>query len=287
MAPKDKHDLSYYGKCMLGGVLACGFTHTGIVPLDIVKCRKQVFPDEYKSISQGFSKLKAVEGYKGFTLGWMPTFIGYSLQGLGKFGFYEVFKDVYAKAVGEENSIKYRKLGWGISSACAEVIADVLLCPFEATKVRIQTSRTGTYPTNFFVAFRKLIAEEGAFGLYKGITPLWCRQVPYTIVKFMAFEEIVEQFYRRVFYSKPKNEYSRGVQLGVTFASGYMAGVFCAIVSHPADTIVSKLYNIKSDAGVVDSIKLIYKKIGFKGLWSGLTARILMVGTLTGFQWWI
>ena len=24
--------------------------------------------------------------------------------------------------------------------------------------------------------------------------------------------------------------------------SGYLAGVFCAIVSHPADTILSKLY---------------------------------------------
>lgn len=43
MAPKDKHDLSYYLKCMVGGVLACGVTHTGIVPIDIVKCRKQVF----------------------------------------------------------------------------------------------------------------------------------------------------------------------------------------------------------------------------------------------------
>ena len=30
-------------------------------------------------------------------------------------------------------------------------------------------------------------------------------------------------------------------QLVVTFIAGYIAGVFCAIVSHPADTIVSKL----------------------------------------------
>ena len=28
-------------------------------------------------------------------------------------------------------------------------------------------------------------------------------------------------------------------QLMVTFAAGYIAGVFCAIVSHPADNIVS------------------------------------------------
>ena len=286
MAP-DKHDLSYYLKCMAGGVLACGVTHTGIVPLDLVKCRKQVYPSEYKSITAGFAKIRAQEGTMALTLGAAPTFIGYSLQGLGKFGFYEVFKDVYNKILGEEKSVKYRKVGWAFSSACAELIADVLLCPMEATKVRIQTSKLGAYPTSFLPAFSKLRAEEGLFGLYKGLVPLWCRQVPYTIVKFVAFEEIVEQIYKRILYKKAKNEYSRGTQLSVTFASGYLAGVFCAIVSHPADTIVSKLNNVKTDSGVTAAIKQIYGEIGFKGLWAGLGARIIMIGTLTGFQWWI
>ena len=34
-------------------------------------------------------------------------------------------------------------------------------------------------------------------------------------------------------------------------------------------------------------ISKIYGEIGFKGLWNGLATRILMVGTLTGLQWWI
>lgn len=39
----DIHDATYYFKCMIGGTLACGLTHTAIVPLDVVKCRRQVF----------------------------------------------------------------------------------------------------------------------------------------------------------------------------------------------------------------------------------------------------
>ena len=31
----------------------------------------------------------------------------------------------------------------------------------------------------------------------------------------------------------------------------------------------------------------IYADIGFAGLWNGLGVRILMIGTLTGLQWWI
>jgi hypothetical protein len=36
------HDTIYYGKCFLGGVLACGSTHLAITPLDVTKCNMQV-----------------------------------------------------------------------------------------------------------------------------------------------------------------------------------------------------------------------------------------------------
>jgi len=282
----DKHDLAYYLKCMVGGSLACGLTHAAMVPLDIIKCRKQIDPTLYKSIGDAVTKIRATEGASGLTLGWFPTLIGYSLQGLAKFGFYEVFKDVYAGIVGEQNVYKYRTLGYALSSASAEVIADCLLCPWEAVKVRVQTSKPGTFPTSFFAAFNQIRSTEGTQGLYKGLGPLWARQIPYTVMKFVAFERTVEAFYRYVL-TKPKNEYSKGTQLSVTFASGYIAGVLCAIVSQPADTMVSKLNNAKTSGGSVDAMKEIYSQIGFSGLWRGLGTRIIMIGTLTGLQWWI
>ena len=136
----DVHDASYYLKCMMGGVLACGLTHTAIVPLDVMKCKKQIDPTFSTGIIDGVKKVSA-NGQ--VTLGWAPTFVGYSLQGLGKFGFYEIFKDVYKKVVGEENAEKYRKIGWSVASGSAEIIADVLLCPWEAVKLKIQLSRPG------------------------------------------------------------------------------------------------------------------------------------------------
>jgi len=58
------------------------------------------------------------------------------------------------------------------------------------------------------------------------------------MTKFGAFENTVKAIYRNVL-TKPKSSYSKSTQLGVTFAAGYFAGIFCAIVSHPADTMVS------------------------------------------------
>lgn len=153
--------------------------------------------------------------------------------------------------------------------------------------MRIQTSPPGTFPTHLIPAINQIVTNEGYQGLYKGIVPLWTRQIPYTIAKFVFFEEIVEYFYNNIFTSKPKNEYSKPTQLGVTFVSGYLAGIICAIVSHPADTIVSKLNSNKSEGSLAENMSKIYKDIGFSGLWRGLSTRILMIGTLTGLQWWI
>ena len=79
------------------------------------------------------------EGMMGLTKGWAPTLIGYSLQGLGKFGFYEIFKHFYGSLLGEENAYVYRTSLYLMASASAEFFADMALAPWEATKVRIQT----------------------------------------------------------------------------------------------------------------------------------------------------
>ena len=148
----------------------------------------------------------------------------------------------------------------------------------------MQTAEPGTFTKNAVTGFNQIKAAEGMNGFYKGLVPLWCRQVPYTVVKFVAFERIVAQFYAKVF-TKPKAEYGKSTQLLVTFMSGYIAGVFCAIVSHPADTMVSILNKRVSDASTSTQIKEIYADIGFNGLWKGLGTRIFMIGTLTCLQW--
>lgn len=75
------------------------------------------------------------------------------MQGFGKFGFYEIFKDVFKGIAGPENAVKYQTIGFAVSSACAEVIADTLLCPMEAVKVRMQTDMTGSFPKDLGVAW--------------------------------------------------------------------------------------------------------------------------------------
>lgn len=218
-------------------------------------------------------------GIRGLGLGWAPTFFGYSIQGLGKFGLYEIFKVKYSELLGEELTYSWRTSLYLAASASAEFFADIGLCTFEACKVRMQTQ--DNYAKTLRECLPKIYREEGINGFFKGLAPLWMRQIPYTMMKFACFERTLELLYKFV-VPKPRADCTKGEQLVVTFAAGYIAGVFCAIVSHPADTVVSKLNQQKgSTAGQI------FKQLGFRGMWQGLFPRIIMIGTLTALQWFI
>ncbi|ODQ78516.1 hypothetical protein BABINDRAFT_172266 [Babjeviella inositovora NRRL Y-12698] len=286
--PKKQIELytpEYYAACTFGGIIACGPTHSAVTPLDLVKCRRQVDPTLYKSNIQGWSKIIASEGIGGIFTGVGATFIGYCIQGAGKYGFYEYFKKLYADAVGEDFAKKYQTGVYMAASASAEAITDLFLCPWETIKVKTQTT-IPPYAKSVFEGWSKIAAAEGLGGFYKGLVPLWFRQVPYTMVKFSSFEKVVDLIYSKL--PKAKKDYSPLQQTGVSFTGGYIAGIFCAAVSHPADVMVSK---INADKQVGEStgqaLSRIYLKIGFAGLWNGLPVRIVMIGTLTGFQWLI
>ncbi|KAM4059476.1 mitochondrial carrier protein [Hirsutella rhossiliensis] len=275
----------FYAACTVGGLMACGLTHTAVTPLDLVKTRRQVDPKLYTSNFQAWGRIYRAEGLRGIFTGWSPTLFGYSAQGAFKYGWYEYFKKTYSDMAGPEAAAKYKTGLYLAASASAEFLADVALCPFEAVKVRMQGSMPNPY-AGTVAGIRAVTAKEGWAGLYKGIYPLWGRQIPYTMMKFASFETIVEMMYRRL--PGEKKDYGKAAQTGVSFTGGYLAGILCAIVSHPADVMVSKL-NASREPGEAfgGAMGRIYRDIGFAGLWNGLPVRIVMIGTLTGLQWMI
>jgi len=107
-----------------------------VTPLDLVKCRRQVDDKLYKSNTQAWKMIYRQEGLRGVFFGWSPTFIGYSFQGAGKYGFYEVFKYLYGDRLAPNMN---KTVVYLAASASAEFLADVALCPLEAIKVRMQT----------------------------------------------------------------------------------------------------------------------------------------------------
>ena len=102
-----------------------------------MKSRLQVNPKLYKSNFEAWRLIYAKEGLRGVFFGWSPTLVGYSFQGAGKYGLYEVFKNVYGERLFPNINKTVVYLG---ASATAEFFADIAMCPFEAVKLRMQTT---------------------------------------------------------------------------------------------------------------------------------------------------
>ncbi|KAL6645831.1 hypothetical protein ACP70R_017439 [Stipagrostis hirtigluma subsp. patula] len=268
------HTPLFYATCALGGVLSTGLTHLAVTPLDIVKCNMQVDPSKYRDISSGFGVLLQEQGLGGFFKGWMATLVGYSCQGACKFGFYEFFKKCYSDIAGPDHAEKLKTLIYLAASASAEVIADVALCPMEAVKVRVQTQPG--FAQCLTDGLPKLVQTEG---FTKGCFLFGAAKFPYTMMKFACFETIVEMVYKHA-VPKPKEQCSKPLQLAVSFAGGYIAGVFCAAISSCRQSGVFPQQCTGSHCG--RSVRT----LGMWGLFTrGLPLRIIMVGTLTGAQW--
>jgi len=287
MAAQDQtkpSGVGLYARFAFAGAVCCSVTHGALTPVDVVKTRIQLEPTVYnKGFLNGFKQVVQSEGAGALLTGFGPTCAGYFVQGALKFGGYEFFKKQFINLVGVEKATENRTAVYLASSACAEFFADIALCPLEATRIRLVSQPT--FATGLVSGFGRLLKEEGVVrGFYSGFGPICFKQIPYTMAKFVVYELAAENIYKMI--STPKEQLSNGTVTAVNLGSGLIAGICAAIISQPADTLLSKINKQKGAEGASITTRLITlaKELGPKGLFLGLGARIVMVGALTAGQ---
>ncbi|ORX90939.1 mitochondrial carrier [Basidiobolus meristosporus CBS 931.73] len=272
-----------YARFAFAGAVCCGVTHGALTPVDVVKTRIQLEPTVYnKGMVSGFRQIIKNEGAGALLTGFGPTFSGYFLQGALKFGGYEFWKKTFIDVLGLETASNNRTAIYLASSAIAEFFADIALCPLEATRIRLVSQPS--FASGLISGFSRLLKEEGvARGFYSGFGPICFKQIPYTMAKFVVYERAAEAIYKNL--ATPKDQLSSGSHTAVNLTSGLIAGICAAIVSQPADTLLSKINKQKGAEGSVTSRLIgLSKELGVKGLFIGLGPRIVMVGALTSLQ---
>jgi solute carrier family 25 phosphate transporter 3 len=229
-----------------------------------------------------FRQIVRNEGAGALLTGFGPTVGGYFIQGAFKFGGYEFFKKTFIDALGVETATQNRTAVYLASSACCEFIADIFLCPLEATRIRLVSQPS--FANGLVGGFTRLLKEEGVIrGFYSGFGPILLKQVPYNMAKFVVYERASEAIYGAI--DTPKNQLSNSSITTINLGSGLIAGAAAAIISQPADTLLSKINKQKGAEGSITSRLIsLAKELGPRGLYLGLGPRIVMVGTLTAGQ---
>ena len=102
------------------------------------------------------------------------------------------------------------------------------------------------------------------------------------MAKFVVFEKVSELVYGQF----NKETLSDGSKTGINLGSGLIAGFAAALVSQPADTMLSKINKEVGLPGESTTSRLIKigKGLGLRGSFAGIGARLIMVGTLTAGQ---
>ncbi|KAJ9312127.1 hypothetical protein DTO271D3_7569 [Paecilomyces variotii] len=280
-ATSQMSGLQLYSRFAFAGAVCCSVTHGALTPVDVVKTRIQLDPVTYnRGLIGGFRQVIQKEGAGALLTGFGPTAAGYFLQGAFKFGGYEFFKQQFINQLGYETASNNRTAVYLGSSALAEFFADIALCPLEATRIRLVSEPT--FASGLVSGFGKILKNEGIGAFYSGFGPILFKQIPYTMAKFVVFEKVAEQVFRRV----DKSTLSDGAITGVNLGSGLIAGFAAAIVSQPADTMLSKINKTPGlpGEGTVSRLIKIGKELGLRGSYAGIGARLFMVGTLTAGQ---
>jgi solute carrier family 25 phosphate transporter 3 len=103
------------------------------------------------------------------------------------------------------------------------------------------------------------------------------------MTKFVVYEKVAEYAYANIF---DRSTTSAGMNTAINLGSGLIAGFAAAIVSQPADTMLSKINKTKGlpGEGTVSRLIKIAGELGVRGSFSGIGARLFMVGTLTAGQ---
>lgn len=230
----------------------------------------------------GFRQVIAKEGAGALLTGLGPTVLGYFLQGGFKFGGYELFKKALVSQMEPETAVNNRMAIYLGASAIAEFFADIALCPLEATRIRLVSQPT--FANGLAPAFLKIAREEGLGGFYAGFGPILFKQIPYNMAKFATMEVVLEKAIQA--YGKPKSELGGGEATILNLGSGLIAGFAAATISQPADTLLSKINKQKAAPGetITGRITKMAGELGVRGLFGGLTTRLVMVGSITAGQ---
>ncbi|KAI1097771.1 mitochondrial phosphate carrier protein [Jackrogersella minutella] len=275
-----------YVKFFGAGALAATLTHGAATPIDVVKTRIQV-DDSMKGLNmiRAGRQIVAKEGASALLTGFGPTAVGYLVQGGGKFAGYEFFKKQAIDLTGSlEKATQHRTAIYLGASATAEFFADIALCPLEATRIRLVSQRG--FASGLTTGFMRIAREEGFRGFYSGFVPLLFKQVPYAVGQFSVHEAAVEAMYR-VMGPERKAKLTQLQSTGVELSSGIVAGVAAAVLSHPADTLLSAINKGAGDPkqGVTSRMFSLAREFGPRRLLlAGLGPRIFMTCGLVSGQ---
>ncbi|XP_012279734.1 solute carrier family 25 member 40 isoform X2 [Orussus abietinus] len=161
-----------------------------------------------------------------------------------------------------------------LAGGIARIWAATLVSPLELIRTKMQSQRLSY--AEIGVALKTVVKHSGISGLWMGLSSTLLRDVPFSAIYWLNYETI-----KQVFRNSQQN-------FSFNFIAGAVAGSIAAIVTIPFDVVKThkqiemgekEIYSDRPgrSSGTWAIIRRIYDQHGVRGLFTGLTPRLVKV----------
>ncbi|KAL6349443.1 hypothetical protein AAG906_034100 [Vitis piasezkii] len=249
------------------GAFAGVFVSICLHPVDTIKTVIQSCQADQKSIFSVGRLIISQRGLAGFYRG-ITSNIASSAPISAVYTFtYESVKGALLPLFPKEcHSIAHCMAG-----GCASIATSFIFTPSERIKQQMQI---GSHYQNCWNALIGIIKKGGLPSLYAGWGAVLCRNVPHSIIKFYTYESLKQLM-------SPSLQPNAKPNTLQTLACGGLAGSTAAFFTTPFDVVKTRLQtqipgSMKQYNSVFHTLQEISKHEGLRGLYRGLTPRLIM-----------
>ncbi|KAL9247214.1 hypothetical protein vseg_020669 [Gypsophila vaccaria] len=163
----------------IAGTLACH-------PLEVVKDRLTVRPDEYTNLTVALSKIYKDGGVAGLYSGLTPTLVGMLPYSTCYYFMYDKLKRSYC-VLKKKSSLSRPEMI--LIGAVSGLTASTISFPLEVARKRLMVGALqGKCPPNMAAALAEVIREEGIMGVYRGWGASCLKVMPNSGITWMFYE---------------------------------------------------------------------------------------------------
>ncbi|XP_004503716.1 uncharacterized protein [Cicer arietinum] len=233
-------------------------------PVDTIKTVIQSCRAEQRSIFYTGKSIVSDRGFPGLYRG-LTTNIACSAPTSAVYTFtYESVKAALLPYLPKE----YYSFAHCVGGGCASIATSFIFTPSERIKQQMQV---GSHYRNCWDVLVAIIRNGGLYSLYAGWRAVLCRNIPHSVIKFYTYESL-----KQVMPSSSIQSHTFQ-----TLVCGGLAGSTAALFTTPFDVIKTRLQTqIPGSRNQYDSVFHALYKIskteGLKGLYRGLTPRLIM-----------
>ncbi|TPX53306.1 hypothetical protein SeMB42_g00861 [Synchytrium endobioticum] len=262
---------------LMAGAIAGITEHSVMYPMDAIKTRMQVLHSNvvYTTISSAVSRMMTTEGFASLWRGVSSVIVGAGPAHALYFATYERCKVLFG---GDQDG--HHPLRVGAAGACATIVSDGVMNPFDVIKQRMQM-QAGSHRTMTACAVHTA-RTEGLAAFYISYPTALTMSIPFQSIHFASYE-----YFRKTL--NPSGTYDPKTHV----VSGAAAGAIAAAATTPLDVCrtllqtkgLSSNVSIRHARGLFDAATIIYQTEGINGFARGLRPRILSHMPATAICW--